>query len=112
MARPKKSERDKRTERLPALRMTPQELAATKQTANDAGLPLTTFARDMVLNGRIVLGGEIAIDPALVLELKRIGVNLNQIARVANSTGDIPPGLSAVCERVNQVMDRLVDKLV
>ena len=113
MARPKKKPDDKRTARLPALRMTPQELELTKQAAANLGLPVTTFARDMILNGQVITGeGEGVIDPTVILELQRIGNNLNQAVKKFHQTGKPPAQLEAVALRVNRFLDLIIDEIV
>jgi hypothetical protein len=40
-------------------------------------------------------------------QLNRIGVNLNQLARIANSTGQISPGLPAALAYLEKVLHRV-----
>lgn len=112
MARPRKAKQDKRTEFIPPIRMTPQEMELTKEAANDAGVPLTTFARSMILNGQFVIGRGEEVDPALVVELKRIGTNLNQAVKKLHQTGVPNPMLEDSAKQLNAFMDQLIEKLL
>ena len=84
MARPPKAPDERRDERLPAPRMTAAELAFVEAQAAAAGIGLAEFVRRRVL-GRRVAPARTAADDRLLLELNRVGVNINQIARALNS---------------------------
>ena len=84
MTRPRKQPAEQRLTRLPCPRVTPAELAHVERQAITAGLSAAEFVR------RAALGVSIAprrsrSDDALLVELNRIGVNLNQMARATNS---------------------------
>src|SRR3954462_13438229 len=64
------------------------ELHRVEQLARDAGKTPSEFFRDAVLNGHILIKRYRAPDPALINQLQRIGNNLNQIARICNTTGN------------------------
>ncbi|WP_088243608.1 plasmid mobilization protein [Calothrix rhizosoleniae] len=112
MARPRKAKQDKRTERLPSLRMTPKELEDVKAAAANVNQPVSQYARGMILNGQIVAGGVEEVDPALVLELKRIGTNLNQAVKKLHQTGVPNPMLEDSAKQLNAFMDQLIEKLL
>ena len=42
-------------------------------------------------------------------EINAIGVNLNQLTRVANASGLIPPGLDTVLDEINTLLNRMID---
>jgi hypothetical protein len=44
-----------------------------------------------------------------VRELNAIGVNLNQLTRVANATGYLPPSLEYLLADINGLLDKLMD---
>lgn len=69
-------------------RVTADELHRVEQLARDAGKTPSDFVRDASLLGRIQIKRYLAPDPGIINELQRIGNNLNQIARVCNTTGD------------------------
>jgi hypothetical protein len=85
--RPRKDTKHVRSEWLKA-RVTPDELHHVEQQARDAGKTPSEFFRDAVLNGHIVVKRFRSPDPAILNQLQRIGNNLNQIARICNTTGD------------------------
>lgn len=85
--RPRKDTRQVRSEWLKA-RVTPDELHRVEQLARDAGKTPSELFRDAVLNGHILIKRYRAPDPALINQLQRIGNNLNQIARICNTTGN------------------------
>jgi hypothetical protein len=85
--RPRKDNRQLRNEWLKA-RVTSDELHLAEQLARDAGKNSSDFVRDAVLNGRIVIKRFRAPDPAIISQLQRIGNNLNQIAKICNTTGN------------------------
>ena len=69
-------------------RVTADELHRVEQLARDAGKTPSDFVRDASLLGRIQIKHYLAPDPNIINELQRIGNNLNQIARVCNTSGD------------------------
>lgn len=108
MARPRKDPAEQRTETL-GIRLTPAERLQLDQAASAAGLTPSEYARRLALQGRVAIRQSRALDPAVFEELRRIGVNLNQLARVANSSGQVPAGLAAACEAVERVLVRELD---
>ena len=86
--RPRKDSRQLRNEWLKA-RVTLDEKHRAEQLMRDAGHKSESdFVRDTVLNGRIVIKRFRAPDPAIISQLQRIGNNLNQIAKICNTTGN------------------------
>lgn len=85
MARPKKAPDEKRTEQLAPLRVTASERAFIEAQAAVAGLSPSDFVRRRALGRKVEAAAHTQADAALLLELNRIGVNLNQIARAMNS---------------------------
>lgn len=85
MGRPIKQEHEKRSEVMQT-RVTLAELEYVRGVAEDAGLSVSDYVRRRAC-GYIVPTGAArrSVDPALVSELNRIGVNLNQITRNLNS---------------------------
>ena len=113
MGRPKMLEQDARTVRL-NLRLLPDERAELEERALTAGLSPTEYARRLALGGRVVLAAWQKADPALVLALNRIGVNLNQIAHAVNAEGGRFAGyqyrdLADTLARINALLDRVQD---
>jgi Mobilization protein NikA len=85
--RPRKDNRQLRSEWLKA-RVTLDEKHRAAQLMRDAGQTESDFVRDAVLNGRILISRPRAPDPAIISQLQRIGNNLNQIAKICNTTGN------------------------
>jgi hypothetical protein len=85
--RPRKDTRKLRDAWLRA-RVTADELHRVEQLARDAGKTPSDFIRDAALTGNILIKRYQAPDPNLIAQLQRIGNNLNQIARICNTTGD------------------------
>jgi hypothetical protein len=108
MPRPKKNDDDRRTETL-AFRLTPAERLRIEQAAVAAGRSASEYARELTLTGRVVMQQRLALDPASFDQLRRIGVNLNQLARLANQTKRLPPELGRTCAAVEQFLARALD---
>lgn len=77
-----------------------------------AGLRACSYARSKILGGRIPIPILAENDRNVYLELKKIGANINQLARVANS-GKIPAGinnsLDNLSEQINLITKLLLD---
>ena len=108
MARPKIEEEARRTETL-AFRMTPVERMQIEHHAIEAGLSASEYVRMQALRGQVVVQKKRGLDPAVFDELRRIGVNLNQLARRANQTGRISAGLTAALASLEQILVRDID---
>ena len=87
MARPLKNESARLTRRLPHIRCTEDEYAAVQRRAEQAGVNLSVYVRDMALNGAVNVTQERRLDFKTADQLRRIGVNLNQQTKVFNATG-------------------------
>jgi hypothetical protein len=92
MARPRKQPTEQRVTRL-TTRVTLAELAHVERQAFAAGLTAAEFLRRLAL-GATVTPRRPRADDALLVELNRIGVNINQLARAANSGA--PPASAAL----------------
>lgn len=106
MARPRKNPQDRRSEQL-GLPLSPVELAALKAKAESAGTNTTDFARAAALGKRITVTQSTAPDFTTRQELRRIGTNLNQIAKAMNARKEVPPAaLMAVIEKLDTLFER------
>jgi len=83
MARPKKETEEKRSESL-RTRFTVAEYLHVRQQAEAAGLTPAEFIRRRAL-GLVVQPPPRRADAALISEINRIGVNVNQLARSVNA---------------------------
>jgi hypothetical protein len=92
MARPSKTE--KRDQQL-NIKLTPREIASIRTRASAACLRPVDFGRAQLLADSSTHHSSSAssshLDTLLLLQLSRLGNNLNQIARKLNRTGLHPP---------------------
>jgi Bacterial mobilisation protein (MobC) len=105
MARPKKNPDALRSETV-SFRCTPVQSLRIAQAAARAGLTPTEYARRQTLDGHVVVPEYRPLDPALLDEIHSIGVNLNQLARIANQKGRIPPELAKLCADIDRILAR------
>ncbi|MEL6216978.1 MAG: plasmid mobilization relaxosome protein MobC [Pseudomonadota bacterium] len=108
MARPKKPTSDKREQWVKA-RVSPAEHADILVRAAGAGVSASEFLRRAALSGEVVVQPAPEGDFETVDQLRRIGVNLNQLARVANRTGYLPDGLEEAVAKVDRLLDRMME---
>ena len=105
--RPRRAPDEARSVSLPPIRLTIAERGAIEAEAARAGLPLSDYARRVLLGHRVKAaptGG----DAATLVELNRLGVNLNQIARQLNARGaPAPSRLEALVATIRAAVDRL-----
>lgn len=108
--------KEKRTQYLPAVRVTGQELETAKAKANEAGLFFSEYARSLLLSGgsvSIVRSTHKKENVETVRALSAIGNNLNQIARSANIHGGLDPEnnerLAELLPAIEKLIDRFID---
>lgn len=119
-----REKREPRRCNLPNIRCTQQERDIIEQNAKHAGQRMSRYVRDMALqvpdatavappaSVSLYSAKDLAALHALAKELRRIGVNLNQIARKANETGIISASLDNVCAETEQTLDMLLAKVM
>ncbi len=83
MSRPILSEHEKRTE-LVRTRLTLSERAFVEQQAINAGLSMAEYIRVLALTQE-VKPRKTKLDATFLVELNRVGVNINQIAHAVNA---------------------------
>lgn len=98
------AENRKRSETL-TIRLTKAEKAVLTAKARKAKMTLTEYILALSKDAKIVLPPDTA---HIVLELKRIGNNLNQIAAKVNSGVTYVAGLTEVIENQNKVYGLLL----
>ena len=84
-------------------------MRALQQRAKECNLTLSEYARQTALTGKVTA----RISPAelrMVAELTRERTNLNQIARIANTTRDLYP-LSVRLAELLQFYDRTIRRI-
>jgi hypothetical protein len=89
MARYRADDKSERRTNVLTMKLAPGERAALESAA--AGVPLSTYAREMLFrqSGAAVAGRRNPEAAGLMRELNAIGNNLNQIARHLNTSGDL-----------------------
>lgn len=107
MARPKKQPHERRTERF-NLRFTVAELAHVEQQARAAGLDPTEYLRRRALGYTVPAAPARRTDPALVSELNRIGVNVNQLARAVHTGRDFVAYWREIGAELSAILEKLV----
>ena len=109
MARPKIDPAERRTEQV-SLALSPMELGNLKTKASQADTTVTAFVRAAALGQRVSVTKSTAPDFVTRDELRRIGVNLNQIAKALNARKDaLPASLVSTCEKLDALFDRWLD---
>lgn len=103
MARPKVSSTNKRSFKL-TLQLNKAELDALYTYAGLCGIAPSVVARERITKGRYPSAPIARIDLLTYTELKRIGVNLNQLTRQAN-TGIIRPDLYKALQQLGRQLD-------
>ena len=107
--RPKKQEHEKRTARLPAVRLTTPERIDLELKADAAGIELSDWVRRQLTAVPIKRPKIAPTDASLITELNRIGNNVNQIARQINRGRDHDPEhLGHVMFQLSSVLENLV----
>ena len=89
MPRPKMDMEARRSERLNP-RFTPAERLEIESAAIGAGMSAYEYVRMQALRGRVIVRAAPRARTCGLDELKRIGNNINQLARIANQTGHLP----------------------
>lgn len=103
MGRPRKHLEERRTDTL-AFRLTAAERVQIEQAAQRAGLTASEFARAQALRGRVVSREARGLDPAAFAELRRIGVNLNQLTRLAHRGQPIPREIASAAAAIEALL--------
>lgn len=103
MARPKKQAFEKRDQRF-NLRYTPAEIAHIRLAAQKAGLHPHEYVRRRTLGHQVFAPVARRADPALINELNRIGVNLNQIARAVNMGREVEEDWQALSQELRKTL--------
>lgn len=106
MARPQKSPEERRTKHV-NVALSPREIARLQDRAGKVQTTVTDFVRSAALNKPLQVQESNSPDFMTRQELRRIGNNLNQIARVLNADGKHDPSeLSALCGKLDALFDK------
>ncbi|NCA83696.1 MAG: MobC family plasmid mobilization relaxosome protein [Opitutae bacterium] len=110
MARPSKQTREKRDHFL-TLRLTDEEQRAIHARAANVNATPSVFVREAALGAKLrIVQSPPTLPFAAIEELRRIGVNLNQLARIANATGEMPARLEPLLEQITALFDEAIDR--
>ena len=107
MARPKKEQHEKRDQRF-NLRFTLAEIEHVRLQASHAGLDPHEYLRRRALGHAIPPAPQRSSDPALVSELNRIGVNVNQLAHAAHRGMDFTQHWAGVSAELRAVLTKVM----
>ncbi len=109
MARPTKEKHEKRSGMLP-IRLTLAERAFIEEQATKAGTSISGYLRDVALNKKVT-PPKSKLDASLLMELNRIGVNLNQLTHAANIGRTDESILRYALEQLVMLMRRVDEEL-
>lgn len=109
MARPKADPMEVRSGQV-KFRLSAIERAQLETRAEQAGKTVTDFARTAALGKPLKVVQHASPDMETRTELRRIGVNLNQIAKRLNQTGGhAPAALLEVIGKLDSIFDQWLD---
>ncbi len=103
MGRPTKKAGERRTERI-AIRLTPAERLQIETASRQAEMQPSEYVRLQALKGRVVMQNTQSLDHATFDQLRRIGVNLNQIAKITNINKQTPPNLTETLSALERII--------
>ncbi|GAA4924639.1 plasmid mobilization protein [Mucilaginibacter defluvii] len=110
MARPTVHKDEKRIFRI-TIRLTAIERLQVQQAAKAAGLSNYLYVREKLLKGRAPEPKLARIDIDTYVELKKIGTNINQLARQTNS-GRFPFGISSALRDLSEQLQLIIKILL
>ena len=111
MARPPKEKKEKRSFRY-TFRMTEEEMEFLGKLSEYADLPPAEVIRTSVFKNRLPQAKVPLLDRQAYLELKRIGNNINQIARHYNSRITVPEHRLKAFDSLSEKLDTLIKSLI
>lgn len=106
MPRPKKAPTERRSDRLPAPRVTAFERAFVEASAAAAGIDTAEYIRRRALDYRVTPKRATADELALA-ELNRVGTNLNQITARFHMTGDLADDMAETLAHIRAAVERV-----
>lgn len=108
MGRPRKSITERRSRRL-IVRVSDADRAAICANAQKAGLRVSEYVRRMAVNGQIVMRQESAYGMSLAHQLRKIGVNVNQLMPIAHLNGEVPREILTLSTKIEALLDRIIN---
>lgn len=103
--RSEQDDSERRTDKVTVM-LSPSERATLDELAAEAGLRLSDYARAALLGYRVHVRNQVT--ERALSELWAIGNNLNQIAKHANTTGELATGaVTRALDRWHEIVERL-----
>ena len=108
MARPKKAPHEKRTERPFNPRFTVAEVEYIRTQADAAGISTHEYMRRRAMGYAISPARSSATDPALINEINRIGVNVNQLALAVHRGSEFQHHWKSIGDDIRAMLKRVL----
>jgi hypothetical protein len=106
--RPRKAPHERRDQRLPAPRVTAAERSFVERLAAAAGFDVAEYIRRRALGYKLPTRAT-RTDALALLELNRVGVNLNQITARFHVTGELGDELQTTLAEIRAAVSALVE---
>lgn len=115
MPAPVKPDHEKRSYSLPSIRCNVSEYSAIQRNAKKANKSVSRFVRELAAGQQNVVpqikdanDNIPELDPKreIALQLIRLGNNLNQLAKTANTYGAMPQNLPALISNISDYLDK------
>ncbi|AMR32725.1 hypothetical protein A0256_15485 [Mucilaginibacter sp. PAMC 26640] len=110
MSRPQLPKEQKRSIKI-TFRLAEKEKIKIEEAAKVCGLPVGIFIREKLLKSKFPEPKVAKVDLQTYQELKKIGVNVNQLARHANA-GRLPTGILAILMKLIQQENKIINLLL
>jgi hypothetical protein len=110
MARPQLSGTEKKAVNF-TVRITAGELKKLTELSLTCGKPVAALIREKVFRGKFPAPKMSKLDLATYIELKKIGVNLNQLTKLAH-TGRINTGLLEPLQQLFRQQEIIINQLI
>ncbi|WP_137403725.1 plasmid mobilization relaxosome protein MobC [Echinicola rosea] len=111
MGRPKKPEDQKRNIKF-TFRMTEEELRLLGSLCEVAAMPAADVVRSCVFKNRLPKAKVAKLDRQTYMELKRIGNNINQIAKHLNSKFEVSADRARAIDALSAKLDQIIKLLL
>lgn len=97
------------TTKLPPVRCTADEKLRIQNNAHKNGLSVSRYIREIALKGKIILKNSLR-EVVYIDQLRRIGLQLHKQTRILEATGQTPAQLHALWRKLDNVLERMIDK--